>query len=379
MSIQKFSAEEREAIWDAYGRRCAYTGKLLDVSNFHIDHIIPESLAKDSAALECKIATFDLPADFDLHGYENLLPCQPRANLQKRDLLLSSTHYFLSVAASKKAKIEAHLNRIKKRNWGGKAAILLQQHIERGDLTLHEVSEILQCYSEQPEAIFELIEDMQFADGTEVKCIAKADIEDLRDLPIYSEGKDYIDSVILINAKGEQIHVRTCKEYDFALEQGYYPSSPNSNMKSSVRFAHKCGLLRTLQAATTPQESFISISKVGVTNLELLPFSLFPVIGDELEGMELDATYQSKVIEDVLVVKSVRSNLLEIVEPRGMGQQLIEVVRADFNGDGIEDILLFEYCFATEGTLGYGGIRILTRKSIDGKFEIVQPEVDGVC
>lgn len=224
----------------------------------------------------------------------------------------------------------------------------------------------------KPKALtFELIESIKFADGTEVKSITKAGIEALRDLPIYSEMNDYIDGVTLINEKDEEIFIRTCREYDSALEQGYYPNLPNSNMKSSIRFAHKCGLLRALQAATAPQESFISNPKVGVIDLELLPFSFFPSV-DELEKMEVNATYQSKVIKDVLVVKMVRQNFLTIVEPHGMGQQLVEVVRADFNGDGIEDILLFEYCFATGGTLGFGGIRILTRKSIDGKFEKVE-------
>ncbi|WNC89121.1 hypothetical protein RI103_15715 [Paraburkholderia sp. FT54] len=52
-----------------------------------------------------------------------------------------------------------------------------------------------------------------------------------------------------------------------------------------------------------------------------------------------------------------------------MGQQLIEVARADFNGDGIEDVLIFEYAWATGGTFGAGNIRILTRESADGLFE----------
>ena len=47
MSKQKFKAAEREAIWLAHGKKCVYTGKLLDVSNFHIDHIIPESLSSE--------------------------------------------------------------------------------------------------------------------------------------------------------------------------------------------------------------------------------------------------------------------------------------------------------------------------------------------
>jgi hypothetical protein len=52
------------------------------------------------------------------------------------------------------------------------------------------------------------------------------------------------------------------------------------------------------------------------------------------------------------VVKKLRQNLLQVEEPEGIGHQLIEVARADFDGDGIEDILLFEYCWATHETLG---------------------------
>ena len=47
MSTQKFSAIEREAIWRAYSEKCVYSRGLLDISNFHIDHIIPETLLDD--------------------------------------------------------------------------------------------------------------------------------------------------------------------------------------------------------------------------------------------------------------------------------------------------------------------------------------------
>jgi len=58
-----------------------------------------------------------------------------------------------------------------------------------------------------------------------------------------------------------------------------------------------------------------------------------------------------------------------------MGQQLVEVARADFNGDGIEDILVFEYGYATHGTLGFGGVRILTRRTASSRFEVVDLNV----
>jgi hypothetical protein len=96
----------------------------------------------------------------------------------------------------------------------------------------------------------------------------------------------------------------------------------------------------SLQAATAPKYSFIADPKVGIVDLELMPFSLFPSFGDHSCTVDASVTYQSKVSDGTIVVKRLRQNLLQIEEPEGMGQQLIEVARADFSGDGIEDILL---------------------------------------
>ena len=340
MSKKKFSAAEREAIWIAHGKKCAYTGKLLDVSNFHIDHIIPESLTKDPAALKNKIAELNLPDDFNIHGYKNLLPCWPGANYQKSNLILHNLNFYLSLAAAKKEKIETNLDRIEKQQYSGKLLILLQQHIERGDLNSDKVAEILQQYSEHPENIFELIESMPFANSSEVKSIAKADIDSLWDLPICF-GEYYIDGLPFTNEEGKQIFVRTCREYEFAYEQGYRADS-NAVLKMSASFQQRCGLLKYLQFATRAQHSFISNPKVGVVDLELLPLLLFPWYEDDFKSTELDTTYQCKVGKGELVVKGLSQNSL-IIEGDVMGQRLIEMVRADLNGDGIEDILLFEF------------------------------------
>lgn len=109
---------------------------------------------------------------------------------------------------------------------------------------------------------------------------------------------------------------------------------------------------------------------MGITNLDLIPFSLFPNLsGDEID---LGATFEKKVRNGELIVIEKDQNVLT-TEGIGMGQLLREVVRADFNNDGIEDILLFEYHYATQGTLGFGGVIVLTRKSMNGKFEVVRP------
>ena len=372
MASQKFSAAQREALWEAHDKKCAYTRELLDVSNFHIDHVIPENLVNNPVDFEKFKAELGLTDDFDPFGFENLLPCRPGANQQKGGLPLDLawTQFFLSMASRKKTVVEANLEKIEKRNSRGKALILLQGCLERGELTILEVENILEDYGEQPDEIFHLIERMHFADATEVQAVAKTDIADLRNRPIRLGKNDHIDGVTLTNDAKDEVYVRTCKEYDEAINAGYYALT-NFDIKMSAFFEHQCGLLKSLQAATNPTESFISKPKVGIVDLNLLPFSLFPFLGDAPPGATATDTYQDKVTDGTIVIKRLRQNTLCVEEPEGMGQQLVEVARADFNGDGLEDILVFEYCYATHGTLGFGGIQVLTRRTADGLFEVV--------
>ena len=224
------------------------------------------------------------------------------------------------------------------------------------------------------EVTFELIKDIEFADGTEVKSITKTDIDDLRDLPVWMGGSDHIDRLRLTHKQKETLHVRTCREYDSAMESGYYADT-GFEVKMSVWFKFQCGLLNALEIAKIPHKSFISNPKAGVINLELLRFSLFPYLGERSSreaARDLKKTYQNMVDAGVLKVQRAEKNVLQI-EDDGIWQGLEEVVRADFNNDGVEDILVFEYYRAIGGTHGSGGIIVLTRKSVDGKLEEVRP------
>ncbi len=222
---------------------------------------------------------------------------------------------------------------------------------------------------------FQFIESIRFADGTTVESIAKEKIDTLRDLPIRLGLNDHIDGVTLTKKRDDAVYVRTCREYDDALKQGYYPNS-NFDYKMSFFFMHPCGLLNALEKARVPKQNFISDAKVGVVNLELLPFQIF---FENLAGQsswdadrDLETTYQQKVDNQELVVTQKSQNVLN-VEGNGMGQMLQEVVRADFNNDGIEDVLLFEHNFIKKGTFADAGIIVLTRKSMNGKFEVLRP------
>ncbi|HEH9399842.1 TPA: hypothetical protein SIA35_001843, partial [Aeromonas sobria] len=179
MSNQKFSASQREALWLAHEKKCAYTRERLDVSCFHIDHIIPEYLADDPAELERVRNILGLKKNFDLHGYENLLPCRAGANLQKGLLVLNEAHvhFFLAIAESKKKEVQITLEKIERRKISGKALILLQQCLERGELSPSEIIKILEEYNEQPQDIFHLLEKMHFSESEEISKVSKSDID----------------------------------------------------------------------------------------------------------------------------------------------------------------------------------------------------------
>ena len=227
--------------------------------------------------------------------------------------------------------------------------------------------------AEAPEELsFELVESIKFADGAEAKSIAKADIDALRDRRIHMGGND-TDGVTLTNEKNEKVHVRTCREYDAAIERGYYPYT-TYDISMASWFEYPCETLNLLETAAIPQQSFISKPKEGVIDLALLPLSLFPVLSDieQTYGHNIDnVTYQDQVDKGLLKVTGMGENWLSC-EDDGLKQHLTEVARADFNSDGIEDILLSESVSATQGSYRSYKITILTRKSVDGKFEMVQ-------
>src|ERR1017187_9728272 len=132
MAKQKFTAIERQAIWAAHTKKCAYTGAYIDVRNMHIDHIIPESIFDDWKAFLKLKTKLNLSEDFNIKGYENLLPCSQSANLLKNKIIFdeAKTQYFLGIASSKKKIIESYIVKITYQDEKAKAAIILQRLLE---------------------------------------------------------------------------------------------------------------------------------------------------------------------------------------------------------------------------------------------------------
>ena len=235
---------------------------------------------------------------------------------------------------------------------------------------------------------FELTKPLKFVDRPRtVNFITKANIEKLRNRPILAMeeidiGKGTLhqqtDGVTLRNRKDEKIQVRTCREYDDALLAGYAPDGTWEIGRASY-FKYPCGMLNLLQQATRHKRSFLPTRNQELFDLKLLPLKLFPVVSDyeQTYGRDIEnETYHDQAEKGELAEKG----KLEVIEKtphkfvckfNGLKQYLTEVVRADFNGDGTEDILFQEAVAAIGATYRTYNLIILTRKSSEAKYEII--------
>ena len=233
---------------------------------------------------------------------------------------------------------------------------------------------------------FELTKPLKFVDQPRtVNFITKANIEKLRNRPILAMreidiGKGTLDQQLFEEGitlrkgrKGEKkIQVRTCKEYDDALLAGYAPDGTWEIGVASY-FKYSCGTLNLLQKATRHKRSFLPTRNQELFDLKLLPLKLFPIVTDyeQRYGRDIEGeTYHDQAEKGELQVIEQTPHRFGCKDD-GLKQYLTEVVRADFNGDGTEDILFREAFYAIGGTHRVYNLLILTRKSNEAKYEKV--------
>lgn len=99
----------RAAIWQAHGRRCAYTGEHVGLTDVEIDHVIP--IATTQEEYNNLVSNKVIQPNFDLNSLSNLLPTTAFQNNRKRARLRSETtlRHFLEVAEQYRPAAEAYM------------------------------------------------------------------------------------------------------------------------------------------------------------------------------------------------------------------------------------------------------------------------------
>jgi hypothetical protein len=226
---------------------------------------------------------------------------------------------------------------------------------------------------QEKETTFQISEPLRFKGRVVSDSLRKSEIAGLLELPVRNGNSDPDSGygVELTRTNNEKVMVYTCRQWQKALaEKAYSASTFDMAMESSL--IRTCGLLFALQDAKLPLKSFVANPRVGLANLKLLPAEILSANTDDQEK-EKEHT-RGLTVSEAVALKDIRKagDKVLTVSYGGFRQSFWEGARADFNGDGIEDILVFTAGRAEGGTLGYSDYFVLTRTGPSGPLKLIE-------
>jgi hypothetical protein len=338
----------------------------LSFAEVDIDHVIPEDMAGKPQLTEL-LARLNLPPDFDLFSNRNLLPAHRRCNLAKAASVFNeaSARFFLHRAGEACATVERLVASKAKRESSENLISAALEAVRSGLVLPMDLQK-----SQSPDRL-RLSKPLQFADAPDeiIELISPEEVEKYLDRPVLIGGNP-IFAADFGDESGTRMTVRTCREYRAALAAGFYAKT-TYDIKSEAFLKTANAILAAAVSVRVPLVSYIREPHRGVADLGLLPSSILPCVSpdDEVEIEKMKGLSLADLLGNgEIKILSISSDELSLEWNRGL--MLREVCRADFDGDGVEDILCECYCWATEGTLGFGWTIILARRDESSTFAI---------
>lgn len=357
---------DRRSLWEAHGKRCAYCGEPLEFRALCIDHIVPQTLER-SGEVDQLLERLGLPKSFNFHGELNLLPSCHRCNMAKSAKLfeLPRLALLLEGAKSKSKKVAELKSKYEAEDHAAEARIALSLALGRGAASFDQAAEWLADIGRE-HGRYSLNHEIRLADGTNLKAIRKDEISRLLDAPIVPE-----PGLELLDDHDSSVSVRTCREYQKARSDGFYPYTTYA-IKAASAFQIPLAVFGAIQRSAVPERSFIREPYVGVADLHLMPLALAPGVswgpgGEDAVEFQGATNLQDLVDAGRMRIRRVRNGSLEL-EDDGAGALFMELIRSDITGDGNEDILIAVYDYATQGTFGAGRTGVLSRTSAEAMF-----------
>ena len=220
-----------------------------------------------------------------------------------------------------------------------------------------------------------LMTPLEFADKSVSGWLPLDAVERLLDERVLAPRYPYAEGLRLTGRSvAETTFVTTCREYNRLIEARWYAEN-NFDIHAESSFIRNCGSLLQIAQAHPIRKSYISACQVGLTNIELLPALLLPAVldsdGEELQRLaSRGETYATMVRHgDASVTLFANRNSLRSTYHE-MRQDLFEIARGDFNGDGVEDILAFGYDTPEgPGTYFVSYLLLLTRTNATSHFD----------
>ncbi len=360
MARQTFTNIDRRAFFEAHHGKCAYCNKPVTYGEMELDHLVAVKLADDDASRAKALSDLHLPAEFDLHADANILVACGPCNLKKSDMQLPAPHVGLLHATALRIAPEVARLREKYRRIVSTDRLVLNlvNAFEAKSGSREELDALLWAYFGRSE--FKLDFPVRFAGRLETSALSKADLEDLWDRPVelWGDGKTGLP---LVHQDGREREVHTTREYLDASREGFFPDA-NPAIKASSLFDYALGLFFALEHGRPAATSFISHPRIGLCDLRHLTKDLAPTFEPDDEQATAVVSLQDLKDAGALMVQEISSLSLAFTFG-GIVTNLSEILRADLDGDGIEEVLVSSYSRAEAGTLGFGRSMVLGRKS----------------
>lgn len=341
---------------------------------------MPERPKAAIRELQDEHITNGLPEAFDRQGLRNLLPSCRLCNQQKLDnpLLIGQIAILIAKATERVAQVEYLRTKYKRETEQTKVQLGLLRSLASGKISKNDVERWLRG-NDGDVSIFRF-ENEGLSLGLEsLKEISTHQIDDAMDAPIkFASGMG--DSLRLVK-DSKEVRVRTLREYTRAVKNGFNAQTNAEMITQAGYFETPLQILRLVKNAGIASTSFIDEPLMGLADLDYLPvgllFSVSEMTDDPL-AIEALKRPQSVSIGELLLrdeIKIVRlgSKFIEI-EDEFYFTLLVEVMRADFDGDGIQDLLIQRVCGPKDGTFRNISTVAITRKGNSELFEIIQEQ-----
>lgn len=341
----------RRAIWEAHGRKCAYTGELIDWNELEIDHIIP--VKGDPKQKQELLDSGVIDSNFDINGFDNLLPIKSWRNNKKSNFIpnQSSIVYFLSIAAQAASKAEKMYNSLISSDRGFNSYLQIKSQAEQNDIGVEDLIGYLrhQADGEVPLRISLEIEGKNISSANSQYATV------LMDKP-FALGGGSITDVVLQTDGGEPIVCRTASEFLVAKDAGAWPLTQyDINCYSLAEQTSE--LLRAVK-----ESSYASISEIRTPHIdfECLEKWSSSWLADMLEENEIDLSkypdIQSLINSNFVQPDEHTKWSVTFHRDGEFSVRLSELMRADLDNDNNEEILVFSSTFAREGTFQAGKV-----------------------
>jgi hypothetical protein len=317
-------------------------------------------LTKSPSKLSELISQLALASNFSIAALGNLLPAHRICNSKKRDRVFneSNARFFLEVADQKFRSIEDLIRKLELEASRDKLLALVRSALQSGNTDLYD---ILDTASKTDK--FPLNATVYFESGSWEVMADSEKINRLFDEPVDLHAQGSGRAVRFTDGKGSEISISTCREYKAAVSAGYYPSD-NTENKVSFVLATTCAILEAASQARLASVSYIRSPRVGVTNFSLLSARLAPT--RRADRSEIISLAGYTTIQELVEAGSISAEILsdtEVkIECQDQGVTLTELMRADFDEDGVEEVLIKEHFYIKSASFRSLSISLLSKK-----------------